>query len=510
MTRLEREELYRLKEEQAQRQARQTLLAFTTYTKKDYDVNWHHRVLCHYLDRFIVGEIKRLIVIMPPRHGKSELVSRRLPSYIFGKKPDAKVIACSYSADLARMMNRDCQRIMDGPEYLRLFPETTLFGKNIRTVAHGTALRNSEIFEIVDREGQYRASGIGGGITGMGADYAIIDDPIKNQQEADSEVYRNNVWDWYTSTLYTRLEKDDHVLLTLTRWNEDDLAGRLMELQRTDPKADKWVVLHFPAIKTEELSHEEDIRENGEALWPRKYDLERLEKIKAVGGSYVWSGLYQGTPSGDGGNIFKRKDFRWYKVLPKYRARVIQSWDTAFKKDEQNDYSVCVTWLESEQGYYILNVHRERLEFPELIKVMKEMFKKWKPDGVYVEDKASGQSAIQTLERKTKIPILPRGSDKDKVAKWKAVSAHVEAGNVYLPEDGVEVPDAKGNLTDTEWLHDFIKEVTGVPNTKFDDQADAFQIGLKELTDGIGTWEDEVEHDNEMLTSDYEREMANV
>ena len=501
MTRASKEALYRAKDERAQRRARLSLLEFTAYTKKDYEVNWHHRTLCKYLDRFIAGDIKRLIVIMPPRHGKSELVSRRLPAYIYGKNPDAKIIACSYSADLARMMNRDCQRIMDGLEYQKLFPETQLFGKNIRTVAHGTALRNSEIFEIVDKAGQYRAAGVGGGITGMGADYAIIDDPIKNQAEADSEVFRNNVWDWYTSTLYTRLEKDDHVLLTLTRWHEDDLAGRLLEQMRTDPEADKWVVLHFPAMKIKDLDHSEDPRKLGEPLWPGKYDLARLKKIKATAGSYVWNSLYQGTPTGDGGNIFKRKDFRWYKVLPKYRGRIIQSWDTAFKDKEQNDYSVCVTWLESELGYYVLNVFRERLEFPELIKTMKTLFKKWNPDGVFVEDKASGQSAVQTIKRKTKIPIIPRSVDGDKVARAKAQTPHVEAGNVYLPEDGA--------VEDTEWVHDFLKELTSFPNSKFDDQVDGFTIGLKELTDGEGTWEEEAGYGTTMA-SDYEREMANV
>lgn len=243
---LARRRIPTLDEVRAER-ARRGMLAFTTYTMPDYEVNWHHRVVCEALDDLFAGTITRLMISMPPRHGKSELVSRRFPAYILGRDPDAQVIAVSYSADLASMMNRDVQRIMDSPEYQRVFPGTKLGSSNIRSLAGGT-LRNSDIFEVVGRRGRYRSAGVGGGITGMGMQYGIIDDPIKNREEADSPTMREKVWDWYTSTFYTRLEKNARVLVTCTRWHEDDLSGRLLRLQEEDPEADQWVEIRLPAI----------------------------------------------------------------------------------------------------------------------------------------------------------------------------------------------------------------------------------------------------------------------
>ncbi|MBR1694479.1 MAG: terminase family protein, partial [Selenomonas sp.] len=187
-------------------QARRSMARFALYTDPRYKMNWHHRLICDRLDQWIRHKIKRLMIFMPPRHGKSELVSRKLPAYIFGINPDASIIGTSYSADLATAMNRDVQRIIDSEIYNSLFPETTLNGSNIRTVS-GSALRNSDKFEIVGHRGMYRSAGVDGGITGMGGDYIIIDDPIKNRQDANSQTMRQHVWDWYTSTLYTRLEK---------------------------------------------------------------------------------------------------------------------------------------------------------------------------------------------------------------------------------------------------------------------------------------------------------------
>lgn len=275
--------------------ARRNLARFTSYTYSDYQANWHHLKLCEYLERWAFGDIDRLMVFMPPRNGKSELVSRRLPAYLFGKEPDASIIACSYGSDLASRMNRDVQRIIDSPEYYELFPNTTLNGSNVRTTAKGSYLRNSDIFEIVDHKGVYKSSGVGGAITGMGMKYGIIDDPYKNRQDANSETIRNGIWDWYVSTFYTRLEKGGKILITLTRWHEDDLAGKLLRIAENDPTADQWTVLEFPAIAEGEL-HSDDQRKEGEALWPDKYPLEELYKIKSTVGSYEWNALFQQRP----------------------------------------------------------------------------------------------------------------------------------------------------------------------------------------------------------------------
>lgn len=225
--------------------ARRSMAEFALYTDPAYHMNWHHRLICNSLDKWVSKEIRRLMIFTAPRHGKSELVSRKLPAYIFGRHPDTSIISASYSADLASRMNRDVQRIIDSDRYAELFPNSRLYGKNIRSVAGGSFLRNSDIFEIVDHKGVYRSAGVGGGITGMGGEYIIIDDPVKNREEANSATYREKLWDWYTSTLYTRLEKEGCILVTLTRWHEDDLAGRLLNNMK-QTGGEQWTVINLP------------------------------------------------------------------------------------------------------------------------------------------------------------------------------------------------------------------------------------------------------------------------
>jgi len=245
--------------------AQNGLLNFTLYTKPNYEINWHHRALARKLNDFANGKIKRLMVFMPPRNGKSELVSRRLPAYLLGKNPDCSIISTSYGADLASRMNRDVQRIIQSKEYTELFPATRLNNNRVTTRDPVASLQNTEIFEVVGRAGTYRSAGIRGGITGLGANFVIIDDPIKNEEEAASPTIREKIWQEYSSTIYTRLEKDAGILVTMTRWHEDDLAGRLLDQIKNDPAADEWEVVNFPAI-CEGVSNELDPREIGEAV----------------------------------------------------------------------------------------------------------------------------------------------------------------------------------------------------------------------------------------------------
>lgn len=230
--------------------ARRDLIDFTINTKPDFVTGWFNQIIAQELQQFyqdvIDGKQPRLMIFAPPRSGKSELFSRRFPAWAFGKNPDLQIIACSYSADLASRMNRDVQRIMDDEIYHSIFPESSLNNKRISTLS-GQALRNSEIFEILGHSGAYRSAGVGGGITGMGADIAIIDDPIKDAKEANSETVRNGVWDWYSSTLYTRLSPRSGVLLGMTRWHEDDLAGRLIEEAKNG--GDQWRIIKFPPLR---------------------------------------------------------------------------------------------------------------------------------------------------------------------------------------------------------------------------------------------------------------------
>lgn len=240
-------ELIHLLEKETLEQARSSILAYTAYTKPDYEINWHHRSAAHYLDRFVSREITRLMLFLPPRTGKSELASRRLPSYILGLSPDERIISASYGAEFANRLNRDVQRIISSEPYERLFPLTKL-AENA-PISDGHFSQTQNYFEVVNHRGTYRSVGVGGSVTGMGGDTILVDDPVKNQAEADSLTFRDRIWDWWTSVIYTRLEKNARILVTLTRWHEDDLAGRLLKLAKEDPTADQWNVVSYPMIK---------------------------------------------------------------------------------------------------------------------------------------------------------------------------------------------------------------------------------------------------------------------
>lgn len=470
--------------------ARRDLLSFVCYTMPGYDVNWHHRHTCAMLDRWIDGGVKRLMLFVPPRHGKSELGSRRLPAYILGKNPNASVIVTSYSADLASRMNRDVQRIIDSDKYAELFPQTQLYGKNIRTVAKGSWLRNSEIFEVVGHMGVYRSAGVGGGITGMGGQYIIIDDPIKNQEEADSETYRQRLWEWYTSTLYTRLEKDGRVLLILTRWHEDDLAGRLLALAESDPHADQWTVVKFPAVK-ETTENADDPREIGEALWPEKYNLSTLNTIRASVGSRVWASLYQQEPAPTEGGIFKRHWWRFWipkgayyppvqsKMpdgtlyehaqieLPATFEEQIQSWDMTFKDSKSSDFVAGGVWGLVGANKFLLDLKRERLDIIGSLNAIRQMSAKW-PDtyAKIIEDKANGPAVIGLLQNEI-TGLIAYDPKTGKEGRANAVAPQVESGNVYLPHPAV-----------APWVSDFIDECAAFPNGAHDDRVDQMTQAL--------------------------------
>lgn len=448
-----------LMEEARRELARRTMGDFVLYVDDNYQMNWHHRLLCDYLDKLACKEIRRLMVFMPPRHGKSELVSRKFPAYLLGRNPDTSIISCSYSADLASRMNRDVQRLIDSEKYSLLFPESHLFGKNIRSTAKGSFLRNSDIFEIVNHRGTYRSSGVGGGITGMGGEYIIIDDPVKNREDADSATMREKVYDWYTSTLYTRLEKDGCILLTLTRWHEDDLAGKL--LKAAQEGADQWTILELPAV-CEYPPKPYDVRQEGEALWKWKYDEEALEKMKVTVGSRDWAALYQQHPTPGEGGTFKREWWNYYKVLPDGLYDFVQSWDCTFKDAQSSDYVVGQVWARKGSSRYLLDQVRGRMSFTETLRAIRSLSAKW-PQAIrkLVEDKANGTAVIDVLRKEIPglIPVEPEGG---KIVRANAVTAVAEAGNIYLPDPSI-----------APWVHDFVEEHAVFPNGANDDQVDA-------------------------------------
>jgi len=452
--------------------ARKRFIRFVQYTFPAYQTNWHHKYIADKLDDFVDGKITRLMILCPPRHGKSELVSRRLPAYIFGKYPNAEIISASYGDSLAKRMNRDVQRVIDSELYMDVFPDVRLFGTNIRTLARGHYLRNSDIFEIVGFNGSYRSCGVGGGITGMGMNFGIIDDPIKNAAQAASKAYRESVWEWYQSTLYTRLERipggtAGGILLTLTPWHFDDIAGRLLQTEK-----DKWTVIKFPAIK-DSNANPDDPREYGGALWSEKKNLEELEYTKTLLGSYYFSALYQCDPKPEGGMIV---DVRWFSRYdtPPSDMRIVQSWDTAHKASQLNDYSVCTTWGISGEKKYLLDVYRERLEYPDLKKNCLNMYKKYNPNTILIEDKGSGISLIQDL--KSFMPVIPINPCGDKIFRMSSESAQIESGLVYLPNSAA-------------WLIDYESEISGFPNTDHDDQVDSTSQALTYVKNSVMKFE---------------------
>jgi predicted phage terminase large subunit-like protein len=441
------------------------MLTFTKHTKPDYQVNWHHEILCEQLDRFVHGDLRRLMVFMPPRHGKSELVSRRLPAYILGCNPNAEIISCSYGDSLASRMNRDVQRIIDTPAYAEVFPDTRLFGSNVRTSAQGTYLRNSDIFEIVDNHGVYRSAGVGSGITGMGFLYGIIDDPVKSQKEADSATFRESVWEWYTSTFWTRQEKDARILLTLTRWHEDDLAGRLLDLAASDPAADQWEVLKLPAI-CEEPDAPFEQRAIGEPLWPEKYGLPFFAAAIA-NNPRQHAAINQQSPRAREGNMFKLKDLQLVKVLPKHGHRV-RYWDLGGSDSNTADYTVGVLMNAAPDGlFYVEDVQRGQWsprERNERIRATAEADKLAYTSygGVQTWIERVPGLAVEVIDTIVRLlagyPIQTEMARQDKTTRADPFADQCEAGNVRV----FEAP----------WTAVYRDELCAFPNGKKDDQVD--------------------------------------
>lgn len=282
--------------------ARRHLRDFISYTRPGYEWNWHHTHLCDAMDQVLAGTIPFLMVFMPPQCGKSEIVSRLFPPYALGREPDLRLAGCSYAHDLAAKFNRSVQRTIMRPEYQMVFPATTINGKNIRTDVAGSWLRNADEFEVVGREGGYISVGIGGPLTGNKVDILIIDDPVKNAVEGKSPTVQKRNIEWWETVAKTRLHNDSRVVLCMTRWDELDLAGYLLEQQRQGVGM-PWRVISFPAIK-EDDADASDPRQIGEALWPSHHSLERLTQIKESRPA-VFTSLYQQQPKPPpGGRVY--------------------------------------------------------------------------------------------------------------------------------------------------------------------------------------------------------------
>lgn len=446
------------------RLARSNFSDYIRYVRPEYDFQPFHGILARKLQAFAKGEIKRLMVFMPPQHGKSEQSSRLLPSWIHGIEPDKRIIATSYGAELASSFNRDVQRIMDSDAYLEVFPATRLWGENVRAVSQSAYLRNSDVFEIVGRKGGYRSAGVDGAVTGMPADFLLIDDPYKNYREACSPTIRKRVKDFYTSVLWTRQQKDSGILIMQTRWHEQDLCGWLLEEQNKGGEfADVWETLSFPAmLEHESERHPEDKRKLNEPLWPTKYDERHLRVTKRTLGSVQWSALYQQSPKPAEGVLIKAEWLRHYKVMPTHFDEQIQSWDMSFGS-QSVDASFVVGSVYGRIGARILLLAQVRgqWDFPESIAQIGQLSKRFpKATRKLVERKANGQAVIDTLKKKIQglIPINPLGSKESRMA---AVSPLYEAGNVEYPDESL-----------APWIRDHEDEILTFPNARTDDRVD--------------------------------------
>lgn len=438
------------------RQARGSLQKYIEYINPDYIVSSFSETTCAALDKFledmIAGLRPILILGAPPQHGKSDIVSRYFPAYFFGKHPDMRVGALSYSSDLAGDMNADVQRIMTTPEHRNLFPDSWLGNKPSDGVA---VKRNTNEFGIANHKGTYVCAGVGGPLTGKKIDLGIIDDPIKNAKEALSPTTKKSIWNWYVSTFKTRLSKNSGEIIMATRWATDDLSGRVVEIT---PRAK---VLAFPAIN-----------ESGEALVPDLHPKEKLLETKAILGDYFWSAMYQQSPKQAGGSIFKDEWMQYYlpKDLPASFDTVIHSWDMTFKDSEGTDYVVGQVWGKKGANSYLLHQVRARMSFTATLKAVKRMADQF-PKGLrkLVEDKANGPAVIDSLKSTVSglVPVEPDGS---KVARAHAITAVWEAGNIFLPHKDI-----------APWIVDTVTEITTFPVGANDDVVDAMTQGLRDL-----------------------------
>lgn len=440
--------------------ARNLLIHFVKYTYPEYKVQWFNKLLCEKLDALQCGTITRLMVFIPPQHGKTEIVSRRFPAYVLGRNPDTKVAVCSYSSDLASKINRQVQRIIDDQKYKELFPLTTLNSKNVVTDAKGAFVRNSDEFEIVGYKGSLKAVGVGGPLTGNPVDLAIIDDPVKDAMEGQSATDRNRKWEWYCDVLSTRLHNKSKVLVTMTRWHEDDLAGRILA------KEQGWEVLTLPYIK-EAYTYPGDIRKEGEALWPDRHSAEKAAIMRA-NSERTFVSLMQQRPAPAEGGLFKRTWWRYWQRLPQRVDRLVLVMDCTFKGVSTSDYVVAGIFAKSGTDTYFVDMIRGKWDFPETISQLKALLKRYPyVQEKYIEDKANGQAVIDTLKKEIvgMIPITPHES---KESRAYSVSHIIESGHVYLPENSI-------------WKESALMELSVFPNGVNDDIVDVLVHALMKL-----------------------------
>ena len=420
--------------------------------------NWHIEAILSELEACRRGEITRLIINQPPRSLKSHCASVAFPAYLMGIDPTAQIICVSYGQELANKHALDCRRIMASAWYRTLFPHTRLSSE-----------RQSVEEFMTTRQGFRLSTSVGGVLTGRGADFIIIDDPLK-PEEALSNTQRKAVNDWFDHTLYSRLnnKRTGCIIVIMQRLHEDDLVGHLLGME-------PWTVVRFPAIAEEDETHVIQTpygprrfeRRTGEALHSEREPLEILNRIREAQGEYNFAGQYQQAPAPLGGGLVKEEWFKTYPaadVLPEFEM-IFQSWDTANKPTELSDYSVCTTWGAKEKHVYLLHVFRKRLGYPDLKRAVREQAEAFGPETILIEDRASGTQLIQELVDEGTHAVKKYQPTTDKIMRMHSVTSTMENGFVHLPDKAA-------------WLGEYLHELTSFPKGKWDDQADSTSQAL--------------------------------
>jgi predicted phage terminase large subunit-like protein len=416
----------------------------------------HIQLLIAHLQDVSAGRVKRLMVSMPPRHGKSLTTTQLFPCSYLGRHPDKNGVIATYSGSLATEFGRKVQRTVTDDMHRAIFPEARL-------------MRGQGAAERFDLElgGSFYATGRDGSLTGRGADLLIIDDLIKDAQEARSPSVQRACRDFYERVALTRLSPEGSIILVGTRWGRGDLFDYLLEEQ----KQENWKVINLPAIAE---PNDPLGRAEGEALWPEKFSVKHLKGKRVEMGALAFGCLYQGRPAESEGLIFKLEWWQRYSQLPQLK-RAILSLDSAFKTGAQNDYSAIQLWGEAETGFYLLHAWKQRVDYPTLKRTLLSFYDQWRPSEVLIEDAASGQSLIQDLRAATSLPVRPVKVDKDKESRAQACTGMLEAGRVFIPAAA-------------PWLDSFLDELGSFPTAAHDDQVDACTMALNHLRGRGDSW----------------------
>jgi len=429
--------------------------------------NWHLEQIAAKLEACRLGKSKRLIINIPPRSLKSICASVAFPAWLLGKDPSAQILCVSYAQDLAEKHARDCRAVMLTDWYQDLFP-TRL-----------SSDRNAVQEFVTTKQGYRLTTSVGGVLTGRGADFIIIDDPLK-PDEALSETQRKAANEWFSHTLYSRLNDKSTgcIIIIMQRLHEDDLVGHVLQQEG-------WDVVSFPAIaeRDEEIVIETAFgtrrvqRRIGDVLHPERESQAELDQIRKTLGEYHFSGQYQQAPAPRGGGMVKEAWFKRYgsNELPDKFDRIIQSWDTANKPGELNDFSACTTWGLKDKRIFLLNVLRKRLDFPSLKRAVQDQYAAYDPSVILIEDKASGTQLIQEMQEAGVHVVTAYKSKFDKTMRLDAQTGVIENGLVYIPSEA-------------HWLAEYLHELASFPKSKFDDQVDSTSQALEWLKQRVQGW----------------------